>query len=766
MKQKIYTLLLCAFTVISWSQTTTVTGTISDYKTTLEGVHVTAKKSNQTTITDKNGKFTLNNVSVDELLTFTYLGYETKSSKASKVMTVVLEETHTDLDIVVISASRTAQKRKELPVAISAISRKEIEEINPVSIDQVLNQETGVHMVDLGNEQHMMAIRQPISTKGLFLYLEDGIPIRPTGVFNHNALLEMNMAATESIEIIRGPYSALYGSEAVGGAINFITEKPSKTLIGTYGIRMDNNGYFRTDAKISNTYKKTGMSFSAYKSKISNGIREYGDYDKTAVTGKITHDFSDHLKWSNTISYIDYFSEMSGSLDENKFKNKDYSSYHTFTFRNAKALRLNSTLVNHWNDKNNTSLSLVYRDNTMKQNPSYRIASDTAFGDTTTGELNDNSFNSYAAYLQHNLKLNLLKIKISFGGNVDFSPKTYIAEVLNVNRNSNGYFDAFEQTGIYKSDYQADIINTGAFITGEIEPITNLKVNAGLRYDVYSYDFDNKLDAASDFSSADAKETFTSVTPRLGLTYNFTKNIGIYTNYSVGFIPPSISDLFRRDDVPLLNPTTFNNYEIGGWLSLLKNKVYIDFAIYALKGENEVVSVSTKINGITTNENKNVGKTEHKGIEFGIKLKPINSLTIRYNTTFSKHEYTRFVTKVVDGITDDNKDFSGNTIPGAPEWVSNAGIDYKPSFLTGFRIGAEWQHVSDYFTDQKNKFTYEGYDALNLRLGYDKKHFEIFMNIMNLTDELYATRANTAWGVTTYTPGNPKTILIGLKYKL
>ena len=40
------------------------------------------------------------------------------------------------------------------------------------------------------------------------------------------------------------------------------------------------------------------------------------------------------------------------------------------------------------------------------------------------------------------------------------------------------------------------------------------------------------------------------------------------------------------------------------------------------------------------------------------------------------------------------------------------------------------------------------------------------MNIMNLTDELYATRANTAWGVTTYTPGNPKTILIGLKYKL
>src|SRR3546814_5098426 len=52
----------------------------------------------------------------------------------------------------------------------------------------------------LGNEQHSMSIRQPLSFKSLFLYLEDGIPIRPAGVFNHNALIEMNMAALNSVE--------------------------------------------------------------------------------------------------------------------------------------------------------------------------------------------------------------------------------------------------------------------------------------------------------------------------------------------------------------------------------------------------------------------------------------------------------------------------------------------------------------------------------------------------------------------------------------
>jgi len=766
MKLKIITLLLSVFTVISWSQTTTVSGTIINNNTTLEGVHVSAKNSKKTTITDKDGKFKIDNISIDELLTFSYLGYETKSSKASKAMTIVLEAMNTDLDLVVVSASRTAQKRKEIPVAIAAISAKTIAAVNPSSVDQVLNQQSGVHMVDLGNEQHMMSIRQPISTKGVYLYLEDGIPIRPNGVFNHNALLEMNMEATKTIEVIRGPYSALYGSEAVGGAINFITENPTPTLTGKFGVRMDDKGYFRADAKIATTYKKTGVIVSGYKSKISNGIREYGNYNKNAITGKITHQFSDKLNWSNTITYIDYFSEMSGNLDETKFKNRDYSSYHTFTFRDAKALRVNSTLSHKWNTKNNTSLSLVYRDNTMKQNPSYRIADDTDFGDTTTGELNDNSFNSYAAYLQHNISFDKLKTNISFGGNVDFSPKTFSAEVLDVNRNTLGYFDSFTSTGVYKSDYSADIVNTGAFITGNFEPITNLKVNVGLRYDVYSYNFKNRLDTASDYSSADAKETFTAVTPRLGLTYNFTKNIGTYANYSVGFIPPSISDLFRKDDVPLLDPTTFNNYELGGWMSLLKHKIYIDFAVYSLYGKNEVVSVSTKINGVTTRENKNVGETKHQGVEFGIKVKPTNSLTVRYNSAFSKHEYTSFVTKTVDGVISENNDYSGNEMPGAPEWVSNAGIDYNTPFLKGFRIGAEWQHVSEYFTDDLNKYTYEGYDTFNARLGYDTTRFGIWMNIMNLTNELYATRANTAWGKTTYTPGNPKTIVIGLKYKL
>jgi outer membrane receptor protein involved in Fe transport len=106
-------------------------------------------------------------------------------------------------------------------------------ETKATSLEQVLNKVSVVYMVDLGNEQHFMAIRQPISTRSVFLYLEDGSPIRTTGDFNHNALIEINLAALKTVEVIRRPASSLYGSEAIGGAVNFITQAPAAVPTAT-----------------------------------------------------------------------------------------------------------------------------------------------------------------------------------------------------------------------------------------------------------------------------------------------------------------------------------------------------------------------------------------------------------------------------------------------------------------------------------------------------------------------------------------------------
>ena len=762
----VYTsILLVLITAFSYAQEVTIKGKVVDNvtKEPIFGANISVEHTKKGTITNKQGEFQLQHIKSTDHIIISFMGYTTKRIKVDvNTRMIYLETNESNLDEVIISASRTQQRREDIPVAISTISAKTLDEIKPTTLDQVLNQSAGVLMIDLGNEQHMMAIRQPISTKSLFLYLEDGVPIRPTGVFNHNALLEMNMAATKNIEIIRGPFSSLYGSSAIGGAVNFFIANPTAEPTGSFAIRRNEHGYLRMDAKVSATFGKTGVYVSGYKSQIKNGIRDYGDYDKDAITIKLTHRFNDNISWNNTLTYIDYFSEMSGSLDEIKFRNKDYSSYHTFTYRDASALRFNSTLKYDWNDKNSTSLTLMYRDNTMGQNPSYRIDDGTDFDSYTQGQVNDNSFNSYGFVAQHNI--NFEKGRLNIGASLDYSPNTYEALETNVYRNTEGMFESFTFTGKSLSDYAVDLFNIGGYVSGEYNLSERLKVNAGIRVDQFNYDFTNRLPHASDYKAPNSTNSFTAFTPRLGAIYTFDKKRGMYANYSNGFLPPSVGELYRRNDVPLLDPSLFNNYEIGTWMSLLDNKVYIDLAAYYLVGKDEVVSVSIREGNIRSRENRNVGETKHYGIEYLFKLKPVKDLSFRFSGSYSKHEYVDFVTKIVDG--EPTVDFGGNEMKGAPDWVNNAEIKYIPKFVKGFRFSVEWQHVGGYFTDDANTTTYNGYDVFNTRIGYKKGHWQLWADVLNITDKLYATRASTSWGKTTYTPGIPLTFTVGLQINL
>jgi len=131
------------------------------------------------------------------------------------------------LDPVIVTGNKLSQLRTEAPIAISIISSKIIQQTQAPRIDYLLNKVSGVYMPSIGGEQHMMSIRQPISLKGLYLYLEDGLPIRTSGLFSSNALIEINTSNIHAIEIIKGPASALYGAEAIGGIINILSEKPT-----------------------------------------------------------------------------------------------------------------------------------------------------------------------------------------------------------------------------------------------------------------------------------------------------------------------------------------------------------------------------------------------------------------------------------------------------------------------------------------------------------------------------------------------------------
>jgi outer membrane receptor for ferric coprogen and ferric-rhodotorulic acid len=91
-------------------------------------------------------------------------------------------------------------------------------------------------------------------------------------------------------------------------------------------------------------------------------------------------------------------------------------------------------------------------------------------------------------------------------------------------------------------------------------------------------------------------------------------------------------------------------------------------------------------------------------------------------------------------------------------------ITYKPHYFKGFRIAVEIQGINKYFADPQNTATCKGFTAFNARAGYTIKSFELWVNCLNVTDEVFAITAEKSAFGTSYRPGQLRTINVGVAY--
>ncbi len=761
LKYFLITALLASVFTFSYAQKP-LTGTLFD-KTTNEplmGASVSIPGSSLGTTTDSKGDFTLQPDRKIDSLRLSYIGYKTiKIAVTGQThLKIGLQKSQTSLNQMIVSASRNAKARVDAPMAISTLSSTNIKDTKATELSQLINQSAGVYMVDLGNEQHTMSIREPLGYNDYYLYLEDGIPIRPTGDFNHNGLIEINSEATQKIEVIKGPASSIYGSEAVGGAINFITKKPSLTPEATLEAEMGSRGYKRANLDASTTIdNKLGLYAGGYYANRSLATDLHDDYHKYAFNARADYTFSKSTNLTATYAYIDYFADMSGNLDSAQFYNKNFTQHpisnQRFTDRTVKATRARITLNHQWTKNSHTDFTIYYRKNAIGQIPSYRIGY-TDDPQLSTGEINKNAFRSYGTLVQHNQQFNWLDAHWIVGAGFDYTPQTYHAEFIWVKRDDNDVFYDyyFNKADSLLTDYAADLFNTAVYTQLELSPAKKLRVVLGARYDRLDYRFKNHLIPSPRTGPADTTNSFSHFTPKIGATYNFGHGTGIYANYSVGFSPPNISSLYSGYSVPDLKPSTFYNYEIGGWFNI-GNKGYAELAVYRMEGTDEVVSVRQPDG---TSLSKNAGKTLHQGVELSIHYSPVTDLFIQLGGTYAKHKYLHFI--------DGKNDVSGKVMAGAPPYILNSKVTYKPHYFKGFRISLEWQGLGKYYTDPENNYTYNGFNIFNARAGYTHKGLEIWANLLNFTNQVYATIVEYSYGANRYTPGQLLRFQAGIGY--
>lgn len=759
-----------------------ITGYVVDNETKepLVGATILLRSNYQGTVTNANGHFELRGSKNNDTLEISFIGYDKKViTNLSADQIISLPPSANNLQQLVVTANREAVLRTDAPVAISKLSSVIINDAKPVLITELINKVPGVVMLNYNNEQHAMSIRQPMGKSPYFLYLEDGLPMRPMGVFNHNTLIEMNIFSISNIEVVKGPASSLYGPEAVGGAINFITHKGTAMPTAKLGVQADEWGYQRVQYAAGGTIgKKLGLYASGFEARQRDAWQNSSDYDKSSMSIRLDYSLSDRTKLNATFARNEYDSDMAGSVDSISFYNRDYSSTTDFTYRKVHSQRTRFTVSHQWNLANETSLTLAYRDNYIEQIPTYGIRWMTG-SSTATVERNRNTSYSKVALIQHHLKFNFLGARLLTGGVVDLSPVNYWAYKIDLaaqlrpdGKSAERYTIVQERPDIFLSNYVADLKNYAAYSQFEINPIERLKVTVGMRYDEMSFDYENFIDGSI------GSKSFHQVTPKIGATYDLLRDKGLYVNYSEGFSPPGLTSIFRKRTNPTpgnefyydLEPARFTNYEVGGWGAFFNGQVYADVAVYQMLGRQELLSVRQPDN---STEYQSAGKTLHRGIEYGITYKPAEQWLLRFGGTNAIHRFEDF--NLSNRSTDEVRNVDGNIMPQSPSWIANSEVTYKPGYIKGFRISLEWQRLSSWYQDEVNRVKYDdkgflglkGVSYLNARAGYEWRGLEVFTNLMNATNELYAhaaTRGNSATSRTSYTPAAPRTFVFGIQY--
>ncbi len=178
------------------------------------------------TITDSAGRFTLSLVeSFPVRLRVSHIGFETANititDSTRNPITIQLSETFFQMDRVVVTATRTPRIFRDVPVATEVITKQDIRDSGALNVGDLLNQRSGVNVtssVDGGSVVNLLGMDSKY-----VLILQDGQPI--AGKFNGRvALDQIPTSSLQKVEILKGPSSALYGSEAMGGVINLVSD--------------------------------------------------------------------------------------------------------------------------------------------------------------------------------------------------------------------------------------------------------------------------------------------------------------------------------------------------------------------------------------------------------------------------------------------------------------------------------------------------------------------------------------------------------------
>jgi len=676
-----------------------------------------------------------------------------------------------------VTGTREGALLSETPATVGIIKAQTLREVRPTHPKDVLNQVPGVWVSNLSGEGHSTAIRQPLTTSPVYLYLEDGIPTRSTGFFNHNALYEINVPQSGGIEIMKGPGSALYGSDAIGGTINVLTRTPPKEAEFELSGEAGSYGWGRLLMGGGNARGDDAWRASLNLTR-TDGWQDDAGYDRQTGTVRWDRALGSDALLKTVLSFSRVDQQHVGKLTRNELDLAPRTNNVPFSYRQVDAFRL-STAYERETANSLVSLTPYVRDNSMEIIPNWSVSYDPSRYVTE-----NRSFGFLGKYRRD---FEPLRARLILGVDFDYSPGAREEDSVKLNKttNANGgtrytLDTAVAPVRIY--DYDVTYRGISPYVHGEASLTDRLRLNGGLRYDDMRYDYKNRFNngvagatqgAPGAFPAggwyghvASTKVDYSHWGPKLGATYSFSDDLNGFASYTNSFRAPSEGQVFRgsREATALkaqtaaesllnLKPVIVDSAEVG--LRGKAGALRYEASVYRMRKQDDIVSYVDPIS--TQRTVVNAGETLHRGVELGFGLLFARDWQIDASLSYAKHTYEMWV---VSGAAD----YSGKEMESAPRIIANTRLGYAPGALNGGRVQLEWVRLGSYWLDAANTGKYDGHDLVNLRANYPfGKGMEVFGSISNLFDKRYAETADGTGAAPTYTAGLARLTVVGLQ---
>ena len=227
-----------------------------------------------------------------------------------------------DEKIIVVTAERNRQPLADSPSAVAVVTRAQIEAKKPFDILDVLRLVPGLSVAQSGTRGKTTSVFTRGTNSNQTLVLVDGVRANSPqdGRFDFGQIPIENV---DHIEVVRGPASALYGSDAIGGVINIITKRGSGPLQPGGLLEFGNQGINRQEVNASGTFGKNDgnhLSFSGFRLD-SNGQFQNDDYRNVGASLRLDHDFS--ASKNKTLSFIGRTSQSKFGVPGQRFLSFD-----------------------------------------------------------------------------------------------------------------------------------------------------------------------------------------------------------------------------------------------------------------------------------------------------------------------------------------------------------------------------------------------------------------------------------------------------------